>query len=99
MAGCKLPVKCKHLLDLPGLMVTADQKKLRWSENFLSEQVCNNLQGTITSYHHEITNKWKFSLLGDASMDETITSWIHSYFDDVMTKFTVNNRTGARKMT
>ena len=26
-----------------------------------------------------------------------ITSWIHCYFDNVMTKFTINNRTGAWK--
>ena len=24
-----------------------------------------------------------------------IASWIHSYFDDVMTKFVINNRTDA----
>ena len=82
-------MKGKHLLDVSGLMVTADQEKLWWSENFLGEQVCNNLQGTITSYHNEITNKWMFNLLGYASMDETIASWIHSYFDNVMTKFIV----------
>ena len=26
-----------------------------------------------------------------------IASWIHSYFDNVMTKFMINNRTDARK--
>ena len=28
-----------------------------------------------------------------------IASWNHSYFDNVMTKFMINNRTDAKKLT
>ena len=42
-----------------------------------------------------IKNKLMSVLISSLRIHSAITSWIHSYFDNVMTKFMINNSTDA----
>ena len=55
----------------------------------------NVLRIKIIFYVKDKVQKSLAEALNRFEKQEAIASWIHSYFDNVMTKFVINNRTDA----
>jgi len=73
--------------------------KSGWADNLTIYYCKKQIDASFSCVCPVVDNKFRHNIVKVASLwiHSAITSWIHSYFDNVMMKFMINNRVDAWK--